>query len=273
MPRIVICFAGCLFLVSLASGCGMMAGGINNNRGIGYFDQGEYSHAAEEFRRAVADNPYNTDYLSNYATAMKKSGRLEKAEQSYLQALENDPSHQPSYHGLASMYLETGQTDLAQNLMKSWVDTQPYDPAAHIEMAWLHRETGNEAAAEQELRAALQISPNHPVAMAQLGQVYQETGRPREALTMYQSSLVNNWYQPEVQHRVAAMNPAPAMSPNGTQMAYGPPNQYANGPRLTDPSFAVAPQPTYAPAPDPAFSADPAHVPATANAIPEIPAY
>lgn len=242
------------------SGCAPLSGRANNNNGIGYFEQGEYTEAADEFRRAVADNPQNADYISNYATAMKKAGEMDKAEQSYLQALNLDPGHQPSYHGLASMYLETGQTDLAHNLMRSWVETQPYDPAAHVEMAWMHRETGNLAAAEEELRSALRINPNHPVAQAQLGQVYQDSGRSKEALAMYQSSLVGDWYQPELHRRVATITPPPGFAPNGPQYVNGPQPMMqpmtVQGPMISGPMLA-SPMTL---SPEQAYAADPAHM-------------
>lgn len=261
----------CLTLLAGLAGCGSMSGHAKNNNGIGYFEQGKYSAAAEEFRRAVADSPNNSDYISNYATAMKKQGDLEKAENSYLRALDLDPAHQPSYHGLATLYVETGRTDLAHNLMKSWVDTQPYNPSAHVEMAWMHREMGNLSAAEEELRAALRINPNHPVALAQLGQVYQDSGRPREALSMYQSSLVGDWYQPELQHRVATLTPQPAQPYAAPQYVRTPHPQMVQGPaQIVQGPMLAAPM-VLEPTPD--FAADPAHVPEFSPGIPEVPAY
>jgi tetratricopeptide (TPR) repeat protein len=286
--RLLLWLAACLSL----TGCNFMASRSNNGNGIAYFEQGEYLLAADEFKRAVADQPDNADYISNYATAMKKLGNLERAEQSYKHALNINPAHQPSYHGLASTYIETGRPQLASNLMRGWAETQPYNPAAHVEMAWVHRETGNYAAAEQELQAALKANPNHPVALSQLGQIYQDTGRQQQALAMYQSSLVSNWSQPEVHRRVAQLNPNPAFHSNVPRTVYSaqsnltaaaPQALMQPGPTLAQPQ-AIPGQPMSAtaatPVPDPQFmqpqpmlSADPAHVPDVATELPEVEAH
>lgn len=293
MPKFSTHIRLCLGMIACLSltGCNLMSSYSNNGNGVAYFEQGEYQLAAEEFKRATADQPDNADYISNYATAMKKLGNLERAEQSYQHALNVDPSHQPSYHGLASTYIETGRPQQAVSLMRSWAETQPYNAGSHVEMAWVHRETGNYAAAEQELQAALKVNPNHPVALAQLGQVYQDTGRNQQALALYQSSLVSNWSQPEVHQRVAQMNPNPAFHSTTPRTVYSAqsnlmtaspqPMMIQQGPVLAQPP-AVPGQPTSAalPVPDPQFldpqpmlSADPAQRPDIASEIPEVEAH
>jgi len=286
--RLGLWLAVCLSL----TGCNFMASRSKNGNGIAYFEQGEYLLAADEFKRAVADQPDNADYISNYATAMKKLGNVERAEQSYRHALNVDPSHQPSYHGLASTYLQTGRPQLAVNLMRSWSETQPYNPAAHVETAWVHRETGNYAAAEQELQSALKVNPNHPVALAQLGQIYQDTGRNQQALALYQSSLVSNWSQPEVHRRVSQLNPNPAFHSTAPRTVYSAqsnlvaaapqPYMTQQGPMLAQPPL-IPGQPATAsavPVPDPQFmephpilSANPALVPDVATELPEVEAH
>ncbi|MBD3674187.1 MAG: tetratricopeptide repeat protein [Planctomycetaceae bacterium] len=279
-----------LTLTCMVTGCNTMASRSHNSNGIAYFKQGEYQLAAEEFKRAVADKPDNASHISNYATAMRKTGNMARAEESYKHALNIDPSHQPSYHGLATMYMETGRPQMATALLQGWVETQPYNPGAHVEMAWAHRKTGNYAAAEQELQSALKINPNHPVALAQLGQIYQDTGRQPEALAMYQSSLVSNWSQPEVHNRVAQLNPNPAFHSSTPTTAYQAqsnlmtaspgPMMVPQGPVLAQP-MTGAPAVTSAPIPDPNFVEpqplveNPAAVESTdiASEIPEVEAH
>ena len=276
------------------SGCGFMNGHVMNESGMGYYKQGNYSQARNEFQRAVADDPHNPDYLSNLAAAMQKQGDTTNAEWTYKHALNVDPTHQPSYHGLAKMMMDQGRTAESRELLTAWVSTDPISPSAHVEMAWLHREQGNHVAAEQSLRHALVAEPNHPTALAHLGQLYQDTGRSQQAEAFYQRALLANWHQPEVQSRLATLQDR--KSPNGAMIAAGIPAQrqtmaarplqYAPQAPLTAanhqflPTLNAATQPTYRqaymprqalmPIPDsisaqamvqPPFEADPAHAP------------
>ncbi len=213
-------------LIASLSGCNMTSGYLNNHAGTRHYEQGNYTAAREAFRRAAADNPQKADYVHNLAAAMKKQGDVAGAERVYQQALNIDPAHQPSYHSLAMMLNEQGRTAESTDLVTTWADTQPYVPESHIELAWLQRESGNPAAAEQALQRALQVDPGNPIATAQLGQLYQDSGQSNRALAMYQRSLHSNWFQPDVQSRVATMGREPNSLMGTPVTAYARPPAY-----------------------------------------------
>lgn len=236
----VSCGAACLALVSLA-GCNSMNGGVNNRVGMSSFQQGNYTMARDQFQRAAADDPYNADYVHNMAAAMRRQGDAAGAEQAYRRALAIDPGHQPSYHGLASLLKDEGRETEAVNLVQGWVDQQPYSSEPYIELAWLKRELGDIPGTEQLLQNALRVKPNDHIATAQLGQLYQDTNQPDRAVAMYKRSLYSNYYQPEVQSRVAQLQrqtaqrgyaAVPVYGPSGPTTAYYPvpPQQMAARP-------------------------------------------
>ncbi|MEJ7592827.1 MAG: tetratricopeptide repeat protein [Planctomycetaceae bacterium] len=187
-----------------AGGCTTMNGYATNSSGMGYYEQGNYTAAANEFQQAMQANPANPDYVANFAKARMKLGDSQGAEQLYRQALTMAPSHQPSYHGLAETMMAQGRSDEAASLLTTWAGTQPYVAESHVEMAWLQREMGQSDAAVQSLQRALQVNPGHTTALAHLGQYYEENGQPDQAVAIYQRSLQSDWNQPEVHSRIAA---------------------------------------------------------------------
>ena len=187
-----------------AIGCHTMGGYAANSSGMGYYEQGNYTAAANEFQQAMLANPSNPDYVANYAKSRMKLGDAQGAEQLYRQALSIAPSHQPAYHGLAETMIAEGRSEDAASLLTTWAATQPYVPESHVELAWIQREMGQTDAAAQSLQKALQVNPNHSTALAHLGQYYEESGHPDQAVAIYQRSLQSDWNQPEVHSRMAA---------------------------------------------------------------------
>ena len=257
-PRTLVPSLSFLLLCSL-TGCHWISGQSANRVGQVYYNFGNYTAAADEFRRAAIDDPSNADYFHNLAAARKKQGRTAAAERSYRQALHINPGHQPSYHGLASVLKQQNRTPEAIALMQSWIGSEPYRTAPYVELAWLQRDSGDLAGATKTLQRAMRVQPNNPTVLAHLGQIYQDTGQRATATAMYQRSLYSNWYQPKVHSRLAALRERRSVP--ATRFAYGAP--YFSGPVS---SVVVSPIPAggiivNGPRANTAFNADPAHVP------------
>lgn len=221
-PRVFQGLLGLAGAMSLA-GCASLGGNVANSSGMGFYERGNYSAAANEFQTALQADPGNPDYMANLAKVRMKLGDSQGAEQLYRQALTASPSHQPSYHGLSELMVAQGRGGEAQSMLTTWAGAQPYSPEPLVEMAWLQRQSGQSALAAQSLQRALQINPNHAVAMAHLGEYYEGAGRPDQAAEMYQQSLRSDWNQPDVHSRLAGVSQSagPGNAMAATAMARG----------------------------------------------------
>jgi len=224
-----------ILAVALAAGCSQMNSQALNSEGVRLYQAGNYQQAADQFQRAIANNPKSATSYYNLAAALHKSGKLtgngtdlQQAERLYNQCLEYDPNHTECYRGLAVLLAETGRTDASFRLLEGWAARSPQLADPRIELARLLEEQNNTQMASARLVEALAIDPHNSRALTALGRLREVEGDRAQALANYQRSLALNRHQPEISMRVAALQAAGAGLPASPIIAAPPETRTAD---------------------------------------------
>ena len=188
---------------------------VYNNLGVVADRRGQKS-AADDFERAIQNDPSDPDYHFNLAVAESRSGDKARAARELRVTLDhkpNDPearafldSLMPPPIGSAAPALKLPPERLNRNYeenafrqmtiqIQSWAERQfaRSDPHAH---ARYHIELGKElldhgftTEAEAEFRHAATVDPSSPVPLAGLADVYDARGDSAEARAEAEASL------------------------------------------------------------------------------------
>ena len=216
-------------LVSIASGCGMVATG-QNMQGVRLYEQGQLYGAMEKFQQAMVNDPNDADAYYNLASTLHRMGAanndanaLQQAEQMYNECLNRSPDHTDCHRALAVLLVETDRSDRAFVLLKNWAIRSPQNADARVELARLYREFGDTKTAELQLQQALQLDQTNKRAWTAMAWIRESKGDYTQALANYQRAYTLNGYDPALANRIAALNGAAAGStgapaaPNGTR--------------------------------------------------------
>jgi len=192
-------------------GCGVAAHG-QNAQGVTLYQQGRYQESVQSFERAIANDPQNADGYYNLAATYHKLGitshseqELKQAEDLYNQCLDRDGNHRDCYRGLAVLLAEEGRSDEAFRLLDGWSRKYPSSATPKVELARLSEEFGRYDVAKDHLIDALQSDPHDARALAALARLREQSGNPSQALAVYQRSLWNNRFQPDVAARISSL--------------------------------------------------------------------
>lgn len=125
-----------------------------------YAKSGDYTRAAEDFRRIAALRPDDAVVQQELASALEKSGQVEEASQIYGQILQANPNADVTRGLLAEIYFKRGQKDDAIALFRDGLARDAQAPLLHRGLGSLLERTGQLADAVAEYRAYARLAPN-----------------------------------------------------------------------------------------------------------------
>ncbi len=140
-----------------------------NNQGLESWMAGDLQHAAESFRRALAEDPAYSEAHNNLGGVLWQQGERQEAIAEFRAAIGSNPDFAQAHNNLGNALLQTGNIDSAIKEFRTAIAFTPGLTMAHFNLGVALSSKGNLREAEKELRAAIALDPALAAAHVRLG--------------------------------------------------------------------------------------------------------
>ena len=131
------------------------------------------AQAEDEYKAAIRVNQYDELSWRQLGGILSAKGDFKAAEEDYRKALALQPRDSDAKTGLAIVLISTDRTDEAMSLLESAVKDDPTNIVAHYRLSTLYRRAGRTADADREM----ETFHHYQDVKRQAGQSLQTTGR------------------------------------------------------------------------------------------------
>ena len=135
-----------------------------NNRGIGYYDEGQYDLAIQDYSQAIRLKPLAAIY-NNRGNAYRDQRYYDLAIQDYDQAIRMKPDLAIAFNNRGVAYLREGQYDLAIRDFDATIRLKPDYASAYANRGSAYDDKGQYALAIQDLDRAIGLTPDDAAAL------------------------------------------------------------------------------------------------------------
>ena len=170
----------CSALLFLLAGCG--GGALHMDAGKRMESGGDFGGAAEEYKKAVQEQPKSGEANLGLARCLRKINDNKGAEEAFKNAIDGDGgNHIEAHVGLANILMENGDLNGAKDEFNTASTLDAQNAAAIYGMGQVMEKQGDLAGAMDKYRAALKIEPDNADMHKSLGQVLGQSNKFDEA--------------------------------------------------------------------------------------------
>ena len=163
--------------------------GLRLERGQLLESRGDYSAAADVYRKALEARPHDTDLKLRLGAALVTAGRLDDAEAILPDVLKERPTSAEAEHFVGRLLFAKKETAQAVQHFERSIAFDALRAEYHQYLAWAYLEQGNLGAALATINKALERDPNLGDARWILGRIQLRTGAVKDALGSFQQTL------------------------------------------------------------------------------------
>ncbi len=150
--------------------------GFHNNRGLTYYNKGQYEKAISAFTKAIEIDPKNAEVFHSRGTAYNYRGQYDLALLDFSKALEISPADAFVYNDRGVVYALTGQHDRAIADFSKAIEINPKDAEAYYNRGFAYGEKGEYDKAISDYTKAIEINPKDAEAYDNRGLAYYRKG-------------------------------------------------------------------------------------------------
>jgi tetratricopeptide (TPR) repeat protein len=151
-------------------------------RGRAALEARRFSEAAEEFRKAVAQQPESITAHLNLGAALTQTGDIRGAIEQFEETLRLDPEHANAHYNLGLLHARAGRHEQAITHLRSAVGASPNDNSARFLLAQELFTAGRLEDAEAELSKVVASAPENEDALLGLVKILLVRKQYRRAL-------------------------------------------------------------------------------------------
>ncbi len=145
---------------------------VMNNLGAFYANRGDYSKAAESFRKALDLNPTLLNVRYNLGLALRKSGRMDEAIQCFAGILDLVPDEARARFLAGRALLDTRRAGQALSLLQEALRRSPHQAEVEQALGEALLAVGRQAEAAEHLERLIAADPESIAALNTLAWVY-----------------------------------------------------------------------------------------------------
>lgn len=149
----------------------------------------DWSDDGKLYAQTLRTDPMATVIRSNVATGYFINGRFDLAEQEYLRVLRERPDLAPAANALGVLYAKEGRNREAAAMFSRAIAQKPQWSDPYVGLGNLLLDEGDQAGAERQYGRAIQLSPLNAPALNRLGALLLAQHRDNEAIERLSASV------------------------------------------------------------------------------------
>lgn len=165
---------------------------IYNNRGLAYYDLGQYTQAISDYTKAIELNPKDAVAYNSRGITYKKLGQYTQAISDYTKAIELNSKYAMAYNNRGNAYYYLGQYTQAISDFTKAIELNPEDAEAYCNRGLVYKKLDQYTKAISDYTKAIELNPKYALAYYNRGFAYGKLDQYTKAISDFTRAIELN---------------------------------------------------------------------------------